>query len=94
MFIVLPLLATRRFRLTRPAVPLVILAGILEALGSATYVVAASRDVVVAAVLGSLFAAIAGIGGFLLFGERLGRLQVFGVATIAVGITALAMLQA
>lgn len=92
--IALPLTLRGRFRLTRPAVPLVVLAGILEAIGSGVYVVAASQGVAVAAVLSSQFAAIAAIGGFLLFGERLQRLQLVGVVTIAIGVTALAALQA
>ena len=46
-----------------------------------------------AAVLSSQFAAIAAVGGFLLFGERLQRHQVLGVVVIAVGITVLSALQ-
>lgn len=91
--IVLPLLLARRFRLTRRALPLVALAGVLEIFGGAVYVVAASQGVAVAAVLSSQFAAIAAVGGFLLFGERLQRHQVLGVVVIAVGITVLSALQ-
>jgi len=94
LLIVLPLIVTRRFRLTRNALPLVVLAGILEVFGGAIYIVAASEGVAVAAVLSSQFAAIAAVGGFLLFGERLQRLQLVGVVVIAIGITALAALQA
>jgi drug/metabolite transporter (DMT)-like permease len=85
-----PLLAMRRFRLTRPALPLVVLAGVLEAIGSGVYVLAATADIAIAAVVSSQFAGLAAIGGFLLFGERLQRLQIAGVVTIAIGITALA----
>ena len=91
--IVLPLLVTRRFRLTRAALPLVIVSGVLEVFGGAIYVVAASSGVAVAAVLSSQFAAIAAVGAFLLFGERLQRLQLVGVVVIAIGVTALAALQ-
>jgi drug/metabolite transporter (DMT)-like permease len=93
LLIVLPLLATRRFRLTRPALPLVVAAGLLEVIGGAIYVVAASGSVAVAAVLSSQFAAIAALGGFFLFGERLQRLQLVGVVTVAIGVTLLAALQ-
>jgi drug/metabolite transporter (DMT)-like permease len=89
--IVLPLVLTRRFRLTRAAVPLVVLAGLLEVFGGAIYVVAASTDIAVAAVLSSQFAAIAAVGGFLLFRERLQRLQVVGVLLTVIGITALSV---
>ena len=92
--IVLPLVLTRRFRISRPALPLVVLSGVLEAIGGAVYVVAASNGVAVAAVLSSQFAAFAAIGAFLLFGERLQRLQLVGVVVIAIGITVLAAAQA
>jgi drug/metabolite transporter (DMT)-like permease len=92
--IVLPLVLTRRFRLTRAALPLVIVAGLLEVFGGGVYVVAASHDVAIAAVVSSQFAAFAAVGGFFLFGERLQRLQLIGVVIIALGITALAALQA
>lgn len=92
--IVLPLVLTRRFRLTRAALPLVVIAGVLEIFGGAIYVVAASEGVAVAAVLSSQFAAIAAVGAFFLFRERLQRVQVVGVVIIAIGITALAALQA
>ena len=46
----------------RPALPLVVLAGLLEAIGSGIYVVAASTDIAVAAVLSSQFAGIAAVG--------------------------------
>jgi drug/metabolite transporter (DMT)-like permease len=92
--IVLPLVLTRRFRLTRAAVPLVVLAGVLEIFGGAVYVVAASEGVAVAAVLSSQFAAIAAVGAFFLFRERLQRMQVVGVVLIAVGITLLSAFQA
>lgn len=92
--IVLPLLLQRRFKLTRAAVPLVVISGILEAGGSAAYTIAATADIAVAAVISSQFAAIAAIGAFLLFRERLQRLQVVGVALVALGITLLAWMTA
>jgi drug/metabolite transporter (DMT)-like permease len=94
LLIALPLLVTRRLRLTRAALPLVAAAGVLEVVGGAIYVVAASESVAVAAVLSSQFAALAALGGFLLFGERLQRLQLIGVVTVAVGVTLLGALQA
>jgi uncharacterized membrane protein len=92
--IVLPLVATRRFRLTRRALPFVVIAGLLEVFGGGIYVVGASQNVAIAAVVSSQFAALAAIGGFFLFGERLQRLQVLGVVIIVLGVTALAALQA
>jgi drug/metabolite transporter (DMT)-like permease len=94
LLIVVPLVVTRRLRLTRPALPLVLLAGILEVFGGAIYVVAASEGVAVAAVLSSQFAAFAAVAAFILFRERLQRVQLVGVVTVAVGITLLAAVQA
>lgn len=94
LLIVMPLVLTRRLRLTRAALPLVAIAGVLEIFGGAIYVVAASEGVAVAAVLSSQFAAIAAVAAFFLFRERLQRIQVLGVAIIAIGITVLAALQA
>lgn len=94
LLITVPLVVTRRFRLTRRALPLVVLAGLLEVFGGAIYVMAASEGVAIAAVLSSQFAAFAAVGAYLLFGERIQRLQLVGVVVIAIGITALAALQA
>jgi drug/metabolite transporter (DMT)-like permease len=91
--IFLPLLLTGRLRLTRRALPLVVLAGILEVAGGAVYVVAGGADVAIAAVVSSQFAAIAAVAAFVMFRERLQRLQVVGVVLIAVGITALAAVE-
>ncbi|HJW22385.1 MAG TPA: DMT family transporter [Candidatus Limnocylindrales bacterium] len=87
--VALPLALRGRLRLARPAVPLVIVAGLLEALGSGLYVIAASVGIATAAVLSSQFAAIAAVAAFVLFGERLQRVQVLGVTLVAIGVTAL-----
>jgi drug/metabolite transporter (DMT)-like permease len=92
LIIVLPLVLTRRFRLTRPALPLVVLAGVLEVFGGAIYIVAATEDIAVAAVLSSQFAAIAAVAAYFQFHERRQRLQIPGVVLIAVGITTLSAL--
>jgi drug/metabolite transporter (DMT)-like permease len=92
--IAVPLVGARRLRLSRRALPLVVVSGVLEALGSGLYVVAAHDGVAAAAVLSSQFAAIAALAAFFLFGERLQRVQVAGVVIIALGVTALAAAQA
>ena len=94
LVIALPLLVRRQLRLTRRALPLVVVSGLLEAAGTVLFVVAAQDGVATAAVLGSQFAAIAAVGGFLLFGERLARVQVVGIVIIAIGVTVLAVLRA
>jgi drug/metabolite transporter (DMT)-like permease len=48
------------------------------------------ESIAVTAVMGSQFAALAAVAAFILFGERLGRIQITGVALIVVGVTVLA----
>jgi drug/metabolite transporter (DMT)-like permease len=84
-----PLGATGRLRLTRPAAPLVITAGICEVCGFGSYALGARHGLAVAAVLASQFAGIAAVAAFLLFRERLTRLQVVGVSVIVLGVSAL-----
>lgn len=92
--LVVPLAATHRLRLTRATAPLVIVAGLGEVLGSMSYAFGARSGVAIAAVVASQFAAFAAIAAYLLFRERLQRVQVAGVALIALGVGILAYLQA
>jgi drug/metabolite transporter (DMT)-like permease len=91
LFVVaLPLVLQRRLVLTRAAAPLVIVAGTGEILGSTASAWGATESIAVVAVLGSQFAAFAAVVAFVLFGERLSRVQVAGVVLILVGVTLLA----
>jgi drug/metabolite transporter (DMT)-like permease len=92
--IALPLILRGRLRLTRRAVPLVLVSGALEAAGQVLYVIAAQHGIATAAVLSSQFAAIAAVVAFFLFGERLGRVQVVGISIIAVGVATLSLIRA
>jgi drug/metabolite transporter (DMT)-like permease len=92
--VALPLVASRRLRITRRAAPLVLVAGLCEVGGFASYTLGARENIAVSAVLASLFAGLATVAAWLLFHERLGRAQRFGVAAIALGVAALSALQA
>lgn len=92
--VVLPLLVAGRLRVTRAALPLVVIAGTGEVFGSMLSAWGSRESIPVAAVMGSQFAAFAAVAAFLFFGERLGRLQTIGVVVIVAGITGLAALQA
>jgi drug/metabolite transporter (DMT)-like permease len=93
--IFLPLLAQRRLRLTRAALPLVLTSGVLELAGYVAFIVGVgSGNVAVPAVLSSLFAVVAGVLGFIILGERLRRLQFAGVAATVIGVVVLSGLQA
>ena len=94
LFVALPLLAMGRLRLTREALPFVLLVALTEVIGTAVYAFGSRDGVAVAAVTASQFGAIAAVVSVVAFGERLRRIQIAGVAAIAVGVAVLAALQA
>jgi drug/metabolite transporter (DMT)-like permease len=91
--VALPLLVLGRLRMTREAVPFVVIVALGEVIGTAAYAFGARQGIAVAAVTSSQFGAIAAIVSVVLFGEKLRRLQVVGVAVIAAGVAMLAALQ-
>ena len=92
--IALPLALSARLRLTRRALPLVVVSGLCEIAGFGLFALASRHGVAVSAVLASQFAAIAAIIAYFLFHERLERIQIAGVAAIIMGVAALTVLQA
>src|ERR687883_98724 len=88
-----PLALTRRLRLSRRALPLVVASGLCEVAGFGLFTLGARDGIAISAVLASQFGALAGVIAFLLFRERLARVQVAGVATIAVGVGILSFLR-
>ena len=91
LIIFLPLLLTRRLRITRSTVPMVIAMGFTEVLGFVCFAIGAQYQLAVMSVFSSQFAPIAAIAAYFLFKEKLGRLQIMGVAVIVLGVTALAL---
>jgi drug/metabolite transporter (DMT)-like permease len=89
----IPLWLSGRLRLTRRAVPMVVLIGTAEVFGNAAYVVGAQQSIAIAAVLASQFAAVAAIAAFALFGERLSLPQRYGVVAIAAGVALLTLVR-
>jgi multidrug transporter EmrE-like cation transporter len=59
----------------------------------AAYVLGTGDGVAVPAVVGSQFAAVAAVAGFVFYGERLRRVQLAGVGTILVGVAVLSAVQ-
>jgi drug/metabolite transporter (DMT)-like permease len=84
-----------RGRMTRPGSSgsLVIAAGVAEVAGIAVFAWGARDGIGVASVLGAQFAAFSAVGAYVLFNERLRRIQVVGVVAILVGVGILALLQ-
>lgn len=92
--VALPLALASRLRLSRRALPLVVLGGICEVGGFASFTVGAREAIAVSAVLASLFAALAALAAYFLFRERLARDQRIGVAGIVLGVALLSVLRA
>jgi uncharacterized membrane protein len=90
----LPLVLSRRLQRPGSGLRFVLLSGCCEVLGFASYAVGSRHGIAVSAVLASQFAALTAVAAFLLFHERLARLQVVGVVSIAVGVTVLSALRA
>jgi drug/metabolite transporter (DMT)-like permease len=86
-----PLLLVRRLRITRETLPMVIATALCEVVGFTAFAIAAQYDVAVASVLASQFAPIAAVLAYVLFREKLGRMQIAGVAVIVLGVTALSL---
>jgi len=92
--IAIPLILLRRLRLTRAAAPFVLVTGLTEVIGIASFAFGAREGIAIASVISSQFAAIAAVAAVILLRERLARVQVVGVATISVGVAVLAAIRA
>ena len=94
VFVALPIALRGRLRLTRESAPLVVTAGLCEIAGMASYALGARHGIAIAAVLASQFAAVAAIGAYVLFHERLSAVQRTGAAVILAGVTVLTAVNA
>jgi drug/metabolite transporter (DMT)-like permease len=92
--VTIPLALTRRLRLTRRALPLVVAAGLVEVGGFAFFVAGTRHGLAVTAVVASQFAAIATVAAYGLFHERLTARQLGGVGLIVLGVAALTAVRA
>jgi drug/metabolite transporter (DMT)-like permease len=86
VLVALPLVVSRRFRLTRTCIPLVVVAGCCETLGFVSYALGARHGIAIAAVLSSLFAALAAVGARLLLSERISPITRVGIVVTAIGV--------
>jgi drug/metabolite transporter (DMT)-like permease len=90
----LPALARRRLAIPRAMLPYVTLTGLCEVVGFASYAAGSRHSIAISAVLASQFATLTAIAAYLLFHERLTRVQATGVAVVLAGVAALSALQA
>ena len=91
--VTIPFAAAGRLRYDRRALPYLLVAGVGEVAGYASFLWGARDGIAVSSVLAGQNAALAAVIAYLLFRERLARIQVAGVALIAAGIAALAIVQ-
>ena len=92
--IALPLVLAGRLRLSRAALPLVLASGLSEIVGFASYGIGTRHGIAVTAVVASQFAPLAVLFAYLVFRERLTRLQLGGIVAIVIGVSVLSALQA
>jgi drug/metabolite transporter (DMT)-like permease len=92
--LIVPLLVLRRLRYHRSALPFLLASGVLELVGGTAFIWGADHGIAVASVVASQNAAFVVAAGYVFLGERLGRVQRIGVATVLGGVTLLAGLQA
>ena len=85
----IPVLVLGRSRIVRRALPFVIVCGIVEITGFTAFAIGARVDIATTSVLASMFAPMAALAAFVLFGERLARLQVAGIALVVGGVALL-----
>ena len=90
--VALPLILGGRLTMSRRAVPLVAVSGVLEIAGLVAYTWGASDAIAITAVVSSQFAVVGVVGGLLLFGERITRLQVTGIVATIAAVTVLGAL--
>lgn len=88
--VTIPLFALGRLRMTRSALPFVVAGGVGDVAGTVSLAFGARDGIAIASVMSSQFAAFAAIAAVVLFRERLQRIQVVGIALIAVGVAVLA----
>jgi drug/metabolite transporter (DMT)-like permease len=89
-----PGLVRRRLGVPLTVLPFLALSGLCEIGGFASYTAGARHSIAVAAVLASQFAAIAALLAFVLFRERLSRVQAAGALVVVAGVAVLSLVQA
>jgi drug/metabolite transporter (DMT)-like permease len=92
--VALPLAARGRLVLPGRAWRYAVVSGIAEVTGIFSYALGSRHGTAVPAVVGSQFASLAALGGYIALRERISARQIAGLVTIAVGVAVLAALQA
>lgn len=86
-----PLAATRRFRLDRRALPWAVLVGLCDLFGAFVFAIGARDSAAITSIFASQVAVVSVIGAAIFLRERPTRIQVAGLAIVAVGTAVLAL---
>jgi uncharacterized membrane protein len=92
--VAVPSIALRRIRIQAAAIPFVVISGLCEIAGFASYSLGARHGIAISGVLASQFAAFAAVGAFVVFHERLRAVQVAGIVTIVICVAVLSAVRA
>jgi drug/metabolite transporter (DMT)-like permease len=93
LLVAVPMIASRRIRISRAAAPYVVAVGLAEVIGYISYSLGAREGIAIAAVLATLFAPLSAVAAYVLFRERLATRQVAGIALVVIGIAILGVVQ-
>ena len=91
LFLAIPLLIARRLPMRRAAIAPVLIIAVAEIVAFITYSMGAQQSIAITAVLSSQFAPLTTIVAWLVYKERLGRVQVIGIVTILIGVVTLTL---
>ena len=91
VMIFLPLLLSRKLKMNRKALPFIIGVSFTEVIGFFSFALGSSYSIAIASVTASQFAVLSAIGGYLLFKEKLGKLQILGVTIVIIGVLSLTL---
>ena len=89
VLVTIPLALSGKLSISRKALPLILGSGIAEVTGFTSFAVGAGYSIAITSVVASQFAPIAAVLAFIIFKERLGKMQIGGIALIVLGVSAL-----
>lgn len=93
VFVTVPFIAQRRLVVVSRVLPLVLLMGVLEVVGVVGIALGSTDAISITVVISSQFAAVASVGAFFAFGERIRPHQLVGIVLILVGVAGVALLR-
>jgi drug/metabolite transporter (DMT)-like permease len=92
LLMTIPLALSGKMRISKKALPLVLGSGITEVTGFTCFAVGAGYSIAITSVVSSQFAPIAAIFAYIIFKEKLGKMQIGGIALIILGVATLTAL--